>query len=190
MAITKKEIFTNHVLRLIHSKGFKAMTMRDIADEMNCDVANIYNYTSSKNQLLEDLLFDISDAFHTQADQIIQSQLEAEEKVRAIVHLHVTLISTRPYEVALLINEWRNLEGEKLNVFNKRRKQYEIKISKLVKEGIEQDVFRAVDPSIIAGSILGSLRWLYDKFAASKTKLNPFDVEKEIAAFILSGIKN
>ena len=48
----KRERFLQAVLQLIHEKGFKATTMRDIAEKLNFDVANIYNYIDSKQSLL------------------------------------------------------------------------------------------------------------------------------------------
>jgi len=51
-------------LQLINKKGYKAMTMRELATALDCDVSNIYNYIKSKHALLEQLLFEISNKFH------------------------------------------------------------------------------------------------------------------------------
>ncbi len=188
MSITKKEVFNRHVLKLIHNKGFKAMTMRDIASKMNCDVANVYNYTPSKKHILESYLFEISNSFHNGIDEIISSKLNAIDKMKAIIHLHIQLSSTYPFRVALLINEWRNLEGASFKKFTKKRKAYAVKIARILVDGMESKDFIKGDPHILADSILGSLRWLYDRFVDSKTKLNPFDVEKQLVSFIMNGI--
>ncbi len=39
--LTKKELFFEKTLKLISEKGFKATTMRDIAHELNFEVANV-----------------------------------------------------------------------------------------------------------------------------------------------------
>ena len=53
----KRQRFLDEALKLIHEKGFKGMTMRNIAEKLNCDVANVYNYIENKQALLEERLF-------------------------------------------------------------------------------------------------------------------------------------
>jgi AcrR family transcriptional regulator len=190
MSISKQKIFDNHVLRLIHSKGFKAMTMRDIAQSMNCDVANIYNYTNSKAALLEKFLFDISHRFHDAADKILASQLSPEDKLKAIIRVHIQLSETRPYEVALLINEYRNLTPDQFKRFTALRDAYEHKIGALIQSGIEEGYFRPVNTAIMIPGILGCLRWMYDKFVDGRQHLNPFDIEENLVSFIIGGLRN
>lgn len=188
-AMTKQEIFDTIVLKLIHKKGFKAMTIRDIAKEVDCDVANIYNYTTSKSALLVKYLFDISHTFHQEADQIIASVMDPLDKLKAIIGLHVRLSHTRPLEVALLANEYRNLPSEQLKRFNSLRRNYEKKIKKLLEEGAACQQFSITDSEITTQAILGSLRWMYNHFNTSQD-LNPFDVESQLTDMILTGIRS
>ena len=61
----KKDLFFKETLKLIHEKGFRATTMRDIAERMNFEVANIYNYIDSKDALLENYVIGITKEFQT-----------------------------------------------------------------------------------------------------------------------------
>ena len=124
---TKKERFLEVVLKLIHKKGFKATTMRDIAQELNFEVANVYNYIDSKQSLLEEYLFDIQDEFHNAIDPILDSTYNPDEKLRLVVSSYIRITTKRPYEQALLVNEWRNLKEPRLQEFVTRRKEYECK---------------------------------------------------------------
>lgn len=184
----KKEIFFEESLKLFHEKGFKATTMRDIARKMNFEVANIYNYIDSKSSLLEEYLFDISEKFHSSIDDIIASSYTPEEKLRLIISTHVRLTAKKPYEIALLVNEWRNLKEPKLNEFVTRRDAYEDKVKSVIKSGIEHNQFRIVNPDIITDLVLSTLRWLYDKYTDNNVKVNSVELEKEIADFIMSGL--
>ncbi|WP_109852470.1 TetR/AcrR family transcriptional regulator [Aquimarina sp. AU58] len=184
----KKEIFFEESLKLFYEKGFKATTMRDIARKMNFEVANIYNYIDSKSSLLEEYLFDISEKFHSSIDDIIASSYTPEEKLRLIISTHVRLTAKRPYEIALLVNEWRNLKEPKLNEFVTKRNIYEEKVKSVIKSGIEHNQFRIVNPDIITDLVLSTLRWLYDKYTDNNVKVNSVELEKEIADFIMSGL--
>lgn len=186
--LTKRERFLNETLKLFYLKGFKATTMRDIAQKLNFEVANIYNYIDSKQSLLEDSLFDISYTFHHSIDNILESSYSPEEKLRLIISSHIKLIEEQPYKMALLVNEWRNLKSEKLKKILERKKDYEDKVAIVLKEGIDQGQFRKMDLVLTSKSILSSLRWLYDEYPNSQTRFNPIEIEKQIIDFVFAGI--
>jgi AcrR family transcriptional regulator len=71
----KHVVFRQKALRLILEKGYKGATMRDFADALDCDVANIYNYIPSKKSFLSEELFNMSGRFHECLDQIIAAKL-------------------------------------------------------------------------------------------------------------------
>jgi len=93
---TKREQVINTTLRLIHEHGFRGTTMRDIAQVMECDVANLYNHVRSKHAILEDALFGISGFFHKGLDQILDSQYTPREQLKMIISLYVKLSFDRP----------------------------------------------------------------------------------------------
>lgn len=187
---TKKERFFAEVLKLIHEKGFKATTMRDIASKLNFEVANVYNYIDSKNELLETYLFDMQDEFHHSLDDILDSTYNPKEKMRLVISSYIQITSKRPYEQALLVNEWRNLKEPKLQEFIERRIDYENKIKIIFQEGVENGQFEDIDLEIATATILASLRWLYKKYIDATTKINPLEIEKQLTYLIFNGISN
>ena len=185
---TKKERFLEVVLKLIHKKGFKATTMRDIAQELNFEVANVYNYIDSKQSLLEEYLFDIQDEFHNAIDPILDSTYNPDEKLRLVVSSYIRITTKRPYEQALLVNEWRNLKEPRLQEFVTRRKEYECKLGVIIKAGVEQGQFRTLEVEMATQTILASLRWLHNKYLESESAINPIEIEKQVTDFIFEGI--
>ncbi len=185
---TKKERFFATSLKLIHQKGFKATTMRDIAHELNFEVANIYNYINSKDSLLEHFIFEVSAEFHEALDNILDTSLSPEEKLRSVVASQIQLASKKPYELALLTNEWRNLKEPKKSRFLEERQAYEHKVSNIIQAGIDSGQFRPLNLEIITYTVTASLRWLHDNYANRETSLNPFEIEKQITDFILGGL--
>ena len=188
--ITKREIFFEETLKLIHEKGFKATTMRDIAEKLNFKVANVYNYVDSKQSLLEAYLFDISDEFHAAIDLIIESSYAPSEKLRSVISSYIQITSKRPYEQALLVNEWRNLQEPKLQEFINRRKDYEDKLQSIVTSGVHCGQFRTLNVELTTQTILATLRWLYNTYLNSEATMNPVEVEKQLVDFVFRGITN
>ncbi|WP_291868259.1 TetR/AcrR family transcriptional regulator [Maribacter sp.] len=186
--MTKKERFLATSLKLINEKGFKATTIRDLASSLNCEVANIYNYIDSKQSLLETYLFGISNEFHFAMDTIIDSKISSEEKLKLIIRTHIDLMVKKPYELALLVNEWRNLKEPKLSTFIAEKNTYENKVKTVIKEGMEQGVFRSLDLEIATFTFLSTLRWLHDKNTGYPIKMDPLEIEKQITQFVFSGL--
>lgn len=185
---TKKERFLAVVLKLIHKKGFKATTMRDIAQELNFEVANVYNYIDSKQALLEGYIFETQEEFHAAIDPVLESTYTPKEKLQLVVSSYIRITTKRPYEQALLVHEWRNLKEPRLQEFITRRREYENKLMGIINEGVEQGQFRKLDIEMATQTILASLRWLHHKYLESESSINSIEVEKQLMDFIFEGI--
>lgn len=185
----RKKKFLDESLKMIHKKGYKATTMRDLADQMGFEVSNIYNFIDSKESLLESYLFEIAEEFHSGIDQIIESSYTPTEKIKALVSLNIKLTTTKPYVVGLLVNEWRNLKEPNLTDFVNGRNEYEKKVRSVIKEGIKRDEFQAFDLDVITHAVLSSVRWVYYWYIDKRENVNPYELEKQLSDFILNGIK-
>lgn len=184
----KHQHFYNTSLDLVSKKGFKATTMRDLAEAMNCDVSNIYNYITSKQSFLEKVLFDISDTFHQRIDLIINSHYNPIDQLKQVVRLYVELSTDRPLELSLLTNEWRHLKGERKDKFIRERENFEIKISDLIKKGMKENLIKKLDPKLATHLFLSSLRLLFNRHLDDSKKLNKIELERQINEYIFNGI--
>lgn len=185
---SKKEEFLQASLELIHEKGFKATTMRDIAERMDFDVSNSYNYIKSKQDILELFLFRTSEEFHYAMDNILSSSYPADEKLKQVISAHIQVSARKPFEVALMVNEWRNLKEPKYSEYVELRTLYEKKMARLLREGVKTGVFKALNIKITAALILSSIRWLYDSYADAKSAMNPIELERQIVGLVFGGV--
>ncbi|MDB4293136.1 TetR/AcrR family transcriptional regulator [Maribacter sp.] len=185
---TKRDDFLQASLQLIHEKGFKATTMRDIAERMDFDVSNSYNYIKSKQDILELFLFRTSQEFHNAMDNILASSYPADEKLKQVISAHIQVAAKKPFEVALMVNEWRNLKEPKYSEYVALRSLYEQKMADLISDGIAKNTLKEMDVSVATAVILSSIRWLYDAYADDKDAMNPVELERQIFGLILNGV--
>ena len=184
----RREQVISTFLKMIHQTGYRGTTMRRVAEELDCDVANLYNYLSSKQQVLEDHLMALSADFHQQIDQILTSQLSSVDKLAVLVHHYVTMSYQRPYAMSLLVNEWRHLEDKIQRKFLQERRQYEQKVRLLIEEGMQKHEFKALNVEVATHLVLSATRWLFTYYTARGKKPNPLDLEAQILEFIQTGI--
>tara|TARA_R110002020_G_scaffold173142_3_gene363891 strand:+ start:769 stop:1350 length:582 start_codon:yes stop_codon:yes gene_type:complete len=186
----KKDLFFKETLKLVHEKGFRATTMRDIAERMNFEVANIYNYIDSKDALLENYVIGITKEFQTYMDNIIDSTFSPKDKLRMVISKHIQFTFEKPYQLALMANEWRNLKEPALSEYVAKRSDYISKIASILEDGVEKGEFRPMNIEIATNSIVSSLRWSYNKYVDnSNTSINPIELEKQFMDFIFNGVK-
>lgn len=185
---TKRDRFFNKTLVLINEKGFKATTMRDIAQNLQFEVANVYNYIDSKQAFLEEALFEIQREFLNAMDAIVNSEVDAKKKLDLVIGSYIKITSERPYEQALLVNEWRNLKTPKLEEFIKRRRDYERQLETIIKQGIEMGHLRNMDSELATNMILATLRWSYQKFLDENVSNNPLVIKNQLIDFVFHGV--
>lgn len=188
--ISKQEKFLAAALQLFHEKGFKGTTMKDIAEAMNFEVANVYNYIESKQALLEESLFSISKQFHTGIDFILASTYAPIDQLRELIRLHIRLSVQYPYEIALHTNEWRNLGAETRQQFVQERSEYEQKVATILERGITDGSLRQMDLGIATQAVLSAVRWLYRWCTDNQGQFNPIELEKQLMEFVIGGIAN
>ena len=63
--MTRKEEIQLKALRLMKFHGFSGLTMRLLAKELGIEAASIYNHISSKDQILEQVCFDLALKFES-----------------------------------------------------------------------------------------------------------------------------
>ncbi|MCB0669320.1 MAG: TetR family transcriptional regulator [Saprospiraceae bacterium] len=183
----RHQLFEEKALGLILEKGFRGMTMRDLAASMDCDVANIYNYIPSKQAFLHDQLFGMSTRFHQGIDEIVKSGLPSSEQIKALIQLYVRLTVEFPKQVALLSNEWRHLEASDRSMFLDERMRYEKKVKTMLSTGMRKGEIRQMNAQVATHLVLSALRWLFMHIDSNPVK-NRIRLEREIMSFVLTGL--
>ena len=186
----KREVFMEETLKLVYQKGIKATTMRDIAKNANFEVANVYNYIDSKEAFLEGYLFKIIDEFTIYLDQIIDSTHCPKDKLKYVVSKHVQFTIKEPYQIALFVYDWRNLQEPRLSEFTQKRKDYLNKIGQIIEEGIKVKEFRNMNVEMATFLFFSSIRWLFNILMEEDKIYNAFELEKQLTDFILYGLGN
>ncbi len=185
----KHQQFYKVALQMIHERGFKAMTMRDLAKALNCDVSNLYNYIESKQSLIIDVLREIDQYFQDHIDQIIQSRYNPIDKLKLVVRMYVELSVERPLELSLLTYEWRNLRGEDLTNFVERKKEFEKKVALIVGQAIECGQVKPLSKELASHLFLSSLRLLFNNSTAYSKQVNKIELERQINQYIFRGLE-
>jgi AcrR family transcriptional regulator len=147
--------------RLFAEKGFHGTSMEDVATAMGVQKPSLYEYVSSKQDLLYETMRDGATAFHAALDEI-DERLPAIEKLRHALRAHLRVVAEQLDVATVFVREWRYLQGPRGEEFVAERRRYEERIRDLFREGVEQSELRTdLDVATAALLFLSAANWAY-----------------------------
>ncbi|MBB6682506.1 TetR/AcrR family transcriptional regulator [Aequorivita sp. 609] len=185
--ISRKDEIVKVAATLFRKRGYSAITMRDIASEMDIKAASLYNHISGKQEILADIILEVAQEFTTGMNQVISQQSSTLKKLENLIELHIDITLNHSEALASLNNDWMHLEGDNLNAFIKMRDEYEDNFRELIKTGIEVNEIRSAHPEVILFSILSTLRTLH-LWYEKRGKLDVNVLKKDMVSVLLKGI--
>lgn len=184
---TRKEEIITVASRLFKEKGFSAVSVRDIAQEMGMKAASLYNHINSKQEILSSLIIKLAKDFTDGMGAVLEEESSPLAKIEALIRLHIDITVNQSEALAALNNDWMHLQGQDLMDFVQMREEYEENFRKIIKQGIALGQLQPHHPEVILFSILSTLRTLY-LWYQKRGKLDVNILKKDMVAVLLKGI--
>ena len=108
-SITRKQEIINTAALLFKEKGFNAVSMRDLAQEMGIKAASIYNHLPSKQSILGAIIFEVSVEFTNHINSVFDESRPILQKLEAIITMHIDLTLEKSEFLACMNNDWVHL---------------------------------------------------------------------------------
>jgi TetR/AcrR family transcriptional regulator, cholesterol catabolism regulator len=157
----RRQELARQAARLFAEKGFHGTSMEDVASAIGVQKPSLYEYVSSKQDLLYETMRDGAQAFHAALDAI-DERLPAIDKLRLALRAHLRVVADQLDVATVFVREWRYLEGPRGEEFVAERRRYEERIRDLFREGVEQSEFRTdLDVATAALLFLSAANWAY-----------------------------
>ncbi|MFC1946744.1 TetR/AcrR family transcriptional regulator [Chloroflexota bacterium] len=186
----KKSWILDKAGMLFWQKGYHGTSMRDIADACDCKAANIYNYFKGKEDILFEVIKDITErAVNSVSHLEDESSTSPVQQLRSFIdsHLHV-LVQMKKSSVLISDTGLQNLTYEHRKVIVELRDNYDRIMSKVISRGIESGDFAVKDVKVIvyliSSVIIRSTIWFSPKGRLSADKVSDI-----IFDFVYRGIK-
>lgn len=185
----RKETILKEAALLFKQKGYSATSMRELAEKIGIEAASLYNHIQSKDQILEEICFRVSNQYMSHIDAIEIQQIGTIDKLKALISLHVRTILNGPNEVSVANNDWKNLSDSKKENYKSIRKSYENKVSNLLEEGIRNQEIKCVNISVALFTLLSSFRWI-EQWYREDREICPETLERDMITLIIGGYQN
>ena len=150
-----------HATRLFAERGYDGTTLQDIADAIGITRPGLYNYISSKEQLLAELVRDVSENT-ARIVRVVRhrTDLSSVEKLRAVVRGLVLQRARAPEHFRVLDRTEAALPEEVASLHLKARREVLAEVRTIIEEGISRGEFRPRDERVAALSVIGMCNWV------------------------------
>lgn len=157
------ELIERAAIRLFAKRGFVGTSIRDLAAEVGVSSANIYNHTSSKEDMLWKIISRTMGELLANAEAAVASTDCPVGQLDAYVRSHVIYHARHKGEARIGNTQWRHLSDERVQVVHAQRDQVTNALVGILARGVAEGFFREKQSKFVAFSLiamgLGASQW-------------------------------
>lgn len=170
-------------------KGFQTATVADIAKKARVSEATIYEYFSSKEELLFAIPAETIRQYQEKNREILPYIRGAANKLRFLIHRHLALYADNPdYATVVMLILKGNpnfLKTESYRIVQYSARNY----TEVIEEGMKNNEFRSdIEPNLIRAMIWGTIEHLVTRKSLLGKPENLADLTDDICNTIFSGL--
>ncbi len=185
---TKKEVIVEAATRLFREKGFKAASMRDLAEAVGVEAASLYNHIQSKEELLQDICFKVANAFNQQCEEVENSDMSSIQRVEAMLRFHIRMMLEQYEMVIVADRDWKHLSDPYLSNYHNQRRNYRKRLAGIIEKGIETGEVKPVDAPTVVLIMLHAVNGI-ESWHRSKAKISARQLEENMVLILIDGLK-
>lgn len=186
--VTKKDVILKAAATLFREKGYKAASMRDLAERVGIEAASLYNHIRSKAELLHDISFNSSNLYWEQISRVEDAEMSQLEKVETILRFQIKQMIEHFDERHVADREWKHLPEPHLTNYQNLRHNYRKKLNEIITKGVQNGEIKEVNVPSTIWLLLHAISGI-ESWHRSKTKIEPEVLEENMITILIGGLK-
>jgi len=175
-------------IRLFSARGYHGTSVREIADALGMGSGSIYAHIESKEDLLFEVVDQAAERFVTAVRPIAGGPGPAAGKLRQALIAHAEVVAASRDAATVFLHEWKALSPERRAAVAAKRDAYEELYAGIIRQGVAEGRFRAVDEKFARLLVLSAGNWLYEWYDPAGP-MGPAEVAERFADLILQGLQ-
>jgi hypothetical protein len=186
--ISRKDVIVSKAATLFREKGYKAASMRDLAEAVGVEAASLYNHIKSKSELLHELVYSVANKFVLKLDDIESESITSLQKMEKILRFHISEMIHHYEEVYVSDREWKHLSDPYLSNYQNQRRVYRKRLAAIIEEGIRNKEIKAIDAPTVVLIFLHAVSGI-ESWHRSTKKITAEELEQNMVAILIDGLK-
>ena len=187
--LTRKEVIVTKAANLFREKGFKAASMRDLAEAVGVEAASLYNHIKSKTELLHELCFSVANRFLHKIDEVELEKTGSVEKIEKLLRFHINEMIHHYEEVYVSDREWKHLSDPYLSNFQNQRRIYRKRFAAIIEIGIKNKEVKSIDAPTAVLIMLHAISGI-ESWHRSVQKISAEELEENMISILVGGLVN
>jgi AcrR family transcriptional regulator len=185
---SRKDVIVRKAATLFREKGYKAASMRDLAEAVGVEAASLYNHIKSKSELLHELVFSVANKFVLKMDEIESENISSLEKMEKLLRFHINEMIHNYEEVYVSDREWKHLSDPYLSNYQNQRRVYRKRIAAIIEEGIRNKEIKTIDAPTVVLIFLHAVSGI-ESWHRSTKKITATELEQNMVTILIDGLK-
>jgi AcrR family transcriptional regulator len=185
---SRKDVIVRKAATLFREKGYKAASMRDLAEAVGVEAASLYNHIKSKSELLHELVFNVANRFVLKIDEIESEEISSLKKMEKILRFHIVEMIHQYEEVYVSDREWKHLSDPYLSNYQNQRRVYRKRLATIIEEGIRNKEIKPIDAPTVVLIFLHAVSGI-ESWHRSTEKISAEELELNMVAILIDGLK-
>ncbi len=187
--LTRKEVIVAKAATLFREKGFKAASMRDLAEAVGVEAASLYNHIKSKTEILHELCFSVANRFVHKIDEVEAENTNAVNKIEKLLRFHINEMLHHYEEVYVSDREWKHLSDPYLSNFQNQRRIYRKRFAAIIETGINEHQIKSIDAPTAVLIMLHAISGI-ESWHRSTQKITAEELEENMISILVGGLVN
>jgi AcrR family transcriptional regulator len=185
---SRKDVIIEKAAHLFKEKGFKAASMRELAEVVGVEAASLYNHIKSKNELLHEICFNVANRFNQKLDELEATEGNSLKKVEDLLRFHIDGMVHHFEEVFVSDREWKHLQEPYLSNFQNQRRSYRKRFAAIIQDGIAKKEIKKIDATTAVLIMLHAISGI-ESWHRSTQKIDGKELEENMIAILVGGLK-
>ena len=185
---SRKDVIVRKAATLFREKGYKAASMRDLAEAVGVEAASLYNHIKSKSELLHELVFSVANKFVLKMDEIESENISSLQKMEKLLRFHITEMINNYEEVYVSDREWKHLSDPYLSNYQNQRRVYRKRIAAIIENGIRNNEIKNIDAPTVVLIFLHAVSGI-ESWHRSTKKITAVELEQNMVTILIDGLK-
>lgn len=186
--LRRRDEIIDRSAKVFAQHGFHATSTTELCEANDLGKGALYYYIGSKEELVTAIIDRVMDEVLDGAERVASSDGSPAQKMRALGHEYLEMITRYPDHVWVFLHEFTALTGENATALRERRRAFEDIVEAVLEEGAKSGSFIPLDARLTARAWLGMHNYTY-LWLRPAGELSAADVADHFADIFLQGME-
>ncbi|PKM77580.1 MAG: hypothetical protein CVU90_06950 [Firmicutes bacterium HGW-Firmicutes-15] len=187
---SKRDLIMEAAIRVFSQKGYHHTKMEEIAIEAGIGKGTIYEYFSSKLQLLQEIMKRSFRLYEQTMSSDISNSMFINEKIKMLVEAHFRFCQENKDLTRILFWDTDIMDEELRDWACQQRTGKEKRLQDFIQAGIDRGEIRAVDAKLLTVVISGVLGSIWVPMVIEDWIIDAAFAAEQVTDIIMNGIKS